>query len=192
MTLGTPGSPAEKDSGEPFNAPTDVAIASTGELLVSDGYGNARVHKFSPEGELLLSWGERGEGPGQFALPHGVQVDKYDRVWVCDRENCRVQIFDINGNYLTEWTELRRPTTVFIDPNEDVVYVAQLERQLSVYTIDGELITQWGGCESIDTPGEFLGGPHGIWADSNGDLYVGEALVNARLQKFVRQAHSQR
>jgi sugar lactone lactonase YvrE len=186
MTLGTPGQPATEE-GDPFNRPTDLAIASTGELFVSDGYGNARVHKFSPDGELLLSWGERGSGPGQFALPHCVRVDKYDRVWVCDRENNRIQIFDTDGRFLTEWTGLLRPDTIYFDPDDDVVYVAELTHQVSIYTLDGELITRWGGTRPSDRPGEFLGSPHGIWMDSHGDLYVGEVRVNGRLQKFIRQ-----
>ena len=187
MTVGTPGQPAEMDSDDPFRSPTDVGVASTGEFFISDGYGNARVHKFSPDGKLLLTWGERGDGPGQFGLPHGVKVDRYDRVWVCDRANYRIQIFDMNGNFLSERTGLQRPTTIFFDPNEDVVYIAQLERQVSIYTLDGELITEWGGREKIDTPGEFMGGPHAIWVDSHSDLYVGEVLVDGRVQKFVRQ-----
>jgi sugar lactone lactonase YvrE len=187
MTLGTPGQPSERDSGEPFNSPTDVGIASTGELFISDGYGNKQVHKFSPDGELLLTWGGRGSGPGQFELPHGLKVDRYDRVWVCDRANYRVQIFDIDGSFLAELTGLQRPTTVCFDPNDDVVYIAQLERQLSIYTLEGELITEWGGREKVDTPGEFMGGPHAVWVDSHGDLYVGEVLVDGRLQKLVRQ-----
>ena len=108
MTLGTPGQPGAKD-GDPFNLPTDLAIASSGELFVSDGYGNARVHKYSPDGELLLSWGEPGDAPGQFDLSHCVRVDKHDRVWVCDRNNSRIQIFDTGGNFLTEWTGLLHP-----------------------------------------------------------------------------------
>ena len=186
MTLGTPGKPAEQD-GDPFNRPTDLAVASTGELFVSDGYGNARVHKFSPDGELLLSWGERGDGPAQFALSHGVRVDKHDHVWVCDRENHRIQIFDTAGDFLTEWAGLRRPTTVFFDPIEDVVYIAELDYQVSIYTLAGELITQWGGGRESNKPGEFLGCPHGIWMDSHGDLYVSEVHVDGRLQKFARQ-----
>ena len=187
MTLGTPGKPGERD-GDPFNKPTDVAIASTGELFVSDGYGNARVHKFSPDGELLFSWGEHGSGPGQFNIPHCVRVDRYDRLWVCDRENRRIQFFDTNGNFLDEWTGLARPDMVFFDPNDDVVFIAGLEQEVSIYTFDRELIAQWGGRQKSDKPGEFLGGPHGIAMDSHGDLYVGEALVDGRLQKFVRQA----
>lgn len=188
MRLGTPGQPADAD-GDPFNSPTDLDVASTGELFISDGYGNARVHKYSPDGELLLSWGERGTGPGEFALSHCVRVDKDDRVWVCDRENNRIQIFDTDGNFLTEWTDLLRPNTVYFDPNADVVYVAELTHQFSIYTLDGQLITKWGGAEPSEQPGEFRGGPHGIWMDSHGDLYMGEVElgVEGRIHKYIRQ-----
>lgn len=185
MTLGTPDKAAERD-GDPFNKPTDLAIASTGELFVSDGYGNARVHKYSPDGTLIKSWGERGSGPGQFALSHCVRMDKHDRVWVCDRENNRIQIFDTDGNFLTEWTDLLRPDTIYFDPNNDVVYIAELTQQVSIWTLDGELITKWGGAQPSEKPGEFAASPHGIWMDSHGDLYVGEVLMDGRLQKFVR------
>jgi sugar lactone lactonase YvrE len=185
MTLGTPDKASERD-GDPFNKPTDLAMASTGELFVSDGYGNARVHKYSPDGVLIKSWGERGSGPGQFALSHCVRVDKHDRVWVCDRENNRIQIFDTDGNFLTEWTDLLRPDTVYFDPNDDVVYIAELTHQVSIWTLDGTLLTKWGGAQPSEKPGEFAASPHGIWMDSRGDLYVGEVLMDGRLQKFVR------
>lgn len=186
MTLGTPGQPAARD-GDPFNKPTDLAIASTGELFISDGYGNARVHKYTPDGRLITSWGERGTGPGQFALSHCVRVDRHDRVWVCDRTNDRIQIFDTDGNFLNERTGLRKPDTIYFDPNEEIVYIAELEQQVSIYTLDGTLITKWGGAEKSETPGRFLGCPHGIWMDSRGDLYVGEVQADGRLQKFIRQ-----
>jgi len=191
MTLGTPDQPAIKD-GDPFNLPTALAMASTGEWFVSDGYGNARVHKFSPDGDLLLSWGERGSGPGQFALSHHVGVDRHDRVWVCDRENDRIQIFDTEGTFLSQWTGLLCPDTIYFDPNDDVVYLAELTHQVSIYTLDGELITQWGGAQKSETPGEFLGCPHGICMDSHGDLYVSEVQADGRLQKFVRQRRGER
>ncbi len=186
MTIGTPGEAGPND-GDPFRKPTDLAIASTGELFISDGYENARVHKYSPEGELLLSWGEWGEGPGQFALSHCVRIDKDDRVWVCDRTNDRIQIFDTDGNYLTEWTGLLKPDTIYFDPREDVVYIAELTQQVSIYSLAGELITQWGGAKPSDKPGEFLACPHGIWADSRGDLYVGQVQVDGQLQKLARR-----
>ena len=185
-TLGTPGQTGAK-AGAPFNRPTDLAIASTGELFVSDGYGNSRVHKYSSTGEWLLSWGEPGNGPGQFNLSHCVRVDKYDRVWVCDRSNNRIQIFNTNGRFLSEWSGLSHPDVIFFDAQEDVVYLTELDYQVSVYTIDGKLITQWGGMQSSDTPGEFLGWPHGLWMDSYRDLYVAEVNTDGRLQKFIRQ-----
>ncbi len=192
ITLGTPDKPAEKD-GEPFNKPTDAVTvgASDGSspvqaLFVSDGYGNARIHQFTPDGKLVKSWGRRGEGPGEFNLPHCVRVDRYQRIWVCDRENRRIQIFDMDGNYLTEWRGLLRPNALFFDPKDDVVYVAELEHRVSIWTLEGELIAQWGGGKPSEKPGEFLGGPHGIWVDERGDLYVSEVLVDGRIQKFVR------
>ncbi len=185
MTLGTPGQ--EGAEGEPFRLPTDLAIASNGDIFISDGYGNARVHKYSPAGEHLLSWGEPGDGPGQFNLSHSVRIDKQDRVWICDRENNRIQIFDGEGNYLNQWTGLLQPDTIYFDPDDDVVYIAELQQQVSIYTLDGALITKWGGAQPSEKPGEFVACPHGIWMDSQGDLYVGQVQADGQLQKFIRQ-----
>jgi sugar lactone lactonase YvrE len=111
--------------GAPFNRPTGVAIAPSGEIYIADGYGNARVHRFTAEGELISSWGEPGPGPSQFRLPHHLCVDKTNRVWVADRENSRVQIFREDGKFITQWTDLFRPTAVCID-KDDIVYVSEL------------------------------------------------------------------
>ena len=186
LTIGTPGRPGARD-GDPFNLPTDVGVASSGELFISDGYGNARVHKYSPDGELILSWGEWGPGPGQFNLSHAVRVDSQDRVWVCDRTNDRIQIFDTEGRFLTEWAGVTKPDTLHFDPAGDVLYLAGLEQEVSVYSMDGELLTSWGGGRPSSKPGEFLAAPHGIWSDSRGDLYVGQVQVDGQLQKFIRQ-----
>jgi streptogramin lyase len=186
LVVGLHGKAADKP-GEPFRAPTNVAIASSGEIIVSDGYENFRIHKFSPEGKHLTSWGEKGTGPGQFALPHNVRIDKNDRVWVCDRENYRIQIFDLDGHYLTEWKDIKYPGAIYFDPRVDVVYVAEMDRQVSIYTLNGELIAQWGGLVESNAPGEFLAFPHDIWMDSQGDLYVTEVGENARIWKYLRQ-----
>lgn len=192
MTLGTPGQAAIVD-GAPFSGPTDAAVASTGELYVSDGYGNARVHKYSAAGELLLTWGERGDGLGQFSISHSVRVDDQDRVWICDRENNRVQIFDSNGEYLRAWNDLLRPNTIHFDPHEPVVYVAELGRRLSIFALDdegfpGRLLAQWADLAPSETPGFWLGGPHGICTDRAGNLYVGEVElgVQGRMWKYQR------
>lgn len=185
LTIGTPGVQGAND-GDPFRLPTDLAIASTGELFITDGYGNARVHKYTPDGRRLLSWGGWGEGPGQFQLSHCVRLDKQDRVWVCDRTNNRIEIFDKNGNFLSEWTGLYHPDTIHFDPIDNVIYIAELDQQVSIFTLDRQLLAQWGGRVKSDKPGEFIACPHGIWTDSRGDLYVGEVQADARLQKFVR------
>lgn len=184
MTLGTPGQPGAE--GEPFDKPTDVVTLPSGELFVSDGYGNARVHKYSSDAELLQSWGERGEGPGQFELSHCVRVDRHGRLWVCDRTNDRIQVFDTDGNFLNELGDLLKPDTIYIDPNEDVLYVAELTQRVSILTLKGELLARWGGAEKSDRPGEFCGSPHGVWVDSRGDLYVGQVHTDGGLQKFER------
>ena len=86
-----------------FYLPTDVAFASNGDFYVSDGYGNPRVAKFTRDGKFLLQFGTRGNGPGQFGLPHNVVVDAQGKVYVTDRDNERVEVFDSNGKFLNQW-----------------------------------------------------------------------------------------
>jgi DNA-binding beta-propeller fold protein YncE len=177
----------------PFNRPTGVALSASGEIYVTDGYGNARVHKFSPEGKLLLSWGEPGAGPGQFRLPHSVFVDKQNRVWVTDRENSRIQIFDSEGHFLTQWIDLIRPQGLVID-DDDTVFIAELCKRISLFTIDGKLLARWGN-EGHDVRNPLFIAPHAIARDSRGDLYIGEVSMtnvmkvdrgSRTIQKFVR------
>ena len=144
MTLGTPGRPATV-AGMPFNKPTDLDIASTGELFVSDGYGNTHVHKFSPAGDYLMSWGKPGTGPGEFALPQCVRIDQQDSVWVCDRTNDRIQIFDVDGAYIASWSNISKPDMIYFDPGQKVVYIAHMDHRVSIRTLTGKLITEWGG-----------------------------------------------
>ena len=184
MTLGTPDEPGAE--GEPFNKPTDFALGPDGEMYISDGYGNARVHKYSPDGELIKSWGQPGTGPGEFDLPHCVRVDPRNRLMVADRENNRIQFFTLDGEYIEEWGDLLQPDTIYID-EDDLVYIAELGQRISIMTLDGEVISQWGSERGSTVPGEFLACPHGIWLDSHGDIYVGEVQADARLQKFIRE-----
>lgn len=184
MTLGTMDKPGTE--GEPFNLPTDFALGPDGEMFISDGYGNARIHKYSPDGELIKSWGKPGTGPGEFDLPHCVRVDPRNRVMIADRENNRIQFFTLDGEYIEEWGDLLQPDTIFID-DDDLVYIAELEQRISIMTLDGEVVSQWSSERGSTVPGEFLACPHGIWLDSHGDMYVGEVQADARLQKYVRQ-----
>jgi DNA-binding beta-propeller fold protein YncE len=202
-------------AGAPFNFPTNLAISPCGDLYVADGYGNARIHRFSSSGELLFSWGEPGDGPGQFQIPHGIAIDRNEIVYVADRENSRIQLFTADGRYLTEWNDVARPCEVFIDGDSNVL-VAELGYRagmwsgtqpptppatggrMSVFTSQGELLARWGGGESPCSPGDFFA-PHDVWADSHGNVYVGEVTMSAGgnrglvspdchcVQKFVRQ-----
>src|SRR5262249_5651506 len=143
LTLGTAGVPSDtgyvgpqpgisgstllgtiKRGGPPFNCPTNLAFAPNGEFYVSDGYGNARVHRFTPDGTLLQSWGEPGAEPGQFNLPHGIAVHPDQRVFVADRENDRIQIFSPDGGFLDQWLDVQRPTQLLIGA-DGVVHVAE-------------------------------------------------------------------
>jgi DNA-binding beta-propeller fold protein YncE len=175
--------------GPPFNRPTNVAVAPNGELYVSDGYGNCRVHRYSADGKLIQSWGEPGTGPGQFILPHSVWVAPDGRVLLADRENDRIQVFGPAGEYLTEWAALR-PTDVCLDA-EGRVYVSELGRRpgarpcglgeapeqpgrVSVLDQEGNVLARFGASETDRcAPGNFVA-PHCIVVDAQGAIYVGE------------------
>jgi DNA-binding beta-propeller fold protein YncE len=179
FTLGTKNKPAPP--GKPFNKPTDIAKAPNGDLYVSDGYGNSSVHHFTPDGELLRSWGEPGTGSGQFNLPHGVWADE-KRIYVADRQNNRVQIFTSEGEYLEEWGNLLRPCDIFFD-RRGRIYIAELTHRVSILNKRGEVLARLGGEKSF-APGRFVA-PHCLWKDSHGALYVGEVLDGQRIQKFI-------
>jgi NHL repeat len=196
-----------KRGAGPFNRPTRLSVAPDGTFYVSDGYGNARIHHFSPSGELLHSWGEPGTDPGQFNLPHSVWAHTDGRVFVCDRENDRIQIFSGDGQLLEIWTDLTRPGDVCIDGSNNV-FVGEMawnlaethldgrpfaearSAQMSVRDMAGQLITRWGGDDPC-APGAFAS-PHGICLDSRGNLYVGEVTHTAlsRHNQWTPACHS--
>jgi DNA-binding beta-propeller fold protein YncE len=192
-TLGTPGQVGAP--GMPFNQPTRAVRAPSGDIYVSDGYGQTRVHRYSPDGKLLQSWGEPGTGPGQFyqGIPpwakvpystvHSVFVDPRGRVFVADRDNQRVQIFDAKGTFLSEWTGLIYPCDLYIDA-AGVVYVDEASTgRMSIFSPEGKLLSRWGEPGSTF---EFKFGPHSMWVDSHGDIYVGEVGGENKLHKFAR------
>ncbi|MGH7112948.1 MAG: peptidyl-alpha-hydroxyglycine alpha-amidating lyase family protein, partial [Stellaceae bacterium] len=109
LELGVPGEPKPYMSGEPFHRCTHTALSPKGDIYVSDGYGNAKVHKYSPDGKLLMSWGGPGTNPGEFNIVHNICTDADGWVYVADRENHRIQVFDGNGKYETQWNNLHRP-----------------------------------------------------------------------------------
>ncbi|HEX6442646.1 MAG TPA: peptidyl-alpha-hydroxyglycine alpha-amidating lyase family protein, partial [Stellaceae bacterium] len=115
LEIGIPGRASEFMSGEPFNRCTHTALSPDLDIYVSDGYANARVHKFDPNGKLLFSWGECGSDPGQFNIPHNIVSDPDGWIYVADRENHRVQVFDKNGRYETQWNNLHRPCGLYME-----------------------------------------------------------------------------
>lgn len=201
MTLGTPGRGSQTgvtdcdyrtmdQAAGPFNLPTNVAISPTGELYVSDGYGNARIHHFSADGMLISSWGEPGSEPGQFHVPHGVRFGPDHTLFVSDRENSRVQQFTPQGEYVGEWSDLARPCEVVFDL-DGIAYVIEIgfraglfsQHHQSVATrpggrltlIDrqGKILAHFGGGDDPNRPGDFYA-PHDLAIDSKGNLYIGE------------------
>lgn len=155
----------------PFNRPTGVTVLDDGTIFVADGYGNARIHTFDQAGYHLHSWGEPGASTGQFRLPHSIHHDSEDRIWVTDRENSRIQLFTTDGEFLTEWTDVIRPTDIAI--TDEAVYVAELCCRVSIFTPDGTLLTRFGNEQTAGTEPLFVA-PHTITTDSTGALYVGE------------------
>ena len=157
--------PAPTFYGRPFNMPTGVAFASNGEFYVSDGYGNRRVHRFGPDGTLLNSWGEAGGGPGQFAIVHFIAIDDRDRVYIADRENNRIQIFDPAGAFLAEWTEFRHPSDLAF--GREAIYVGAQDG-LSIWTKERQPIARW----VRNDPYERAFHIHGIWLDADENIYL--------------------
>ena len=191
MTIGATGQPSKAWSGEPFNRPTHAAVSpNTGNIYITDGYGNSRVHKYSPDGTFILSWGEPGIDAGQFIRPHNVAVDADDLVYVADRECHRMQVFDADGKFITMWNNIHRPDGMTLGPDGNI-YIGELNgmggvddapglgHRVSILSKKGELLARFGDPEEGEEPGKFIA-PHGIAVDSHGDIYVGEVAFTIR------------
>jgi peptidylamidoglycolate lyase len=190
LTIGTERSPG-LDAAH-FNRPTDVAFASDGSFYVSDGYGNNRIVKFSPDGKFLFDWGQKGDGTGEFNLPHSVTVDAEGLVYVADRSNSRIQVFDANGKLLKTWksNELGRPWSVTVGP-DNLLYVvdggdlkpAPPDRgQLLKLDLSGKILAKWSRFGNYD--GQIYWG-HDIAVGRDGAVYVGDVYHGMRVQKFI-------
>jgi peptidylamidoglycolate lyase len=173
-----------------FNGPTDVAVAADGAVYVADGYGNARVVKFSPAGAYLLAWGGRGGAPGQFDVPHGIAIDARGRLYVADRGNARIQVFDGAGHFLRQIAgpEIGRPWAVDLGADGTLYALdggdqnpAQPRSGLLALTPEGEVLARWSG---YGYEAGSLVWPHDLAVSSGSDVFVGEVLDANRIQKF--------
>jgi peptidylglycine monooxygenase len=158
LRIGERGNPSWQ---RPFNHPTDVAISKNGDIYVSDGYGNACVHKFSSTGKHIITWGKPGSRRGEFHTPHGIWVDDLDQVYVVDRDNNRIQIFTSDGEYIEEWRDFFHPMGIFFDSN-NIIYVTDQTPRLTVLDTGGKIVAR----------GFAPDAGHGIWGDSFGNLYL--------------------
>lgn len=173
--LFTLGERAKPRFGAPFNSPTDVAVAPDGEIYVSDGYGNAHVHRFSAEGKHIGTFGGPGDGEGTFMTPHALWVLDDGRVVVVDRENECLQVFDREGRYLTSWGGFFHPMDLYVD-DRGMIFVSDQVPRIAMLDNDGKLA---GRCRGA------INGAHGLWGDRAGNLFLAE-LMPGRVTKLAR------
>lgn len=191
MSLGEKSVSGEDEAH--FNMPTDIAIASDGSFYVSDGYRNSRITKFSEDGKFISSWGNKGMDAGEFDVPHSLALDSRGRIYVADRGNARIQIFDETGQFIEEWKDpsLGRPWAVRIDAVGNILVVDGGDQNLfwpdraRVLKLDaeGNMVASFGSYGKA--PGQFLW-PHTIAIGPDGALYVGEVETGMRIQKFTK------
>ena len=164
-------------AGKPFNKPTRMVMSASGEYFASDGYGNAAVHKFAADGSYVKTWGGPGRGVGEYRLPHGLWVDKLERVWVADRENNRVQVYTTDGEQIAMIDDLiYRPAEVWSD--NDYIYVGEVDGGLTILDMDMQIKAQLGYYYS-----PLMG--HGMCGDSKSNLYI-QALHLSKVNNLLK------
>ncbi len=196
LTLGKAGVTGE--GPDAFNQPSDVVVAANGDIFVADGHdtdSNARIVKFSKDGKFIKTWGKRGSAPGEIDTPHGLAFDSRGRLFVADRGNKRIQIFDQEGKFLDEWKQFSRPSGVYIDKN-DVIYVADSEsnsksnpgwkRGIRVGSAKDGKVTAFIPDPEPDPEKVVTSGAEGVAADAKGNIYGAEVGPRA-LKKYVKK-----
>ena len=193
------GSESKPMSGEPFCRPCHVAIDSrNGDLYVADGYSNANVHKYSADGEFIESWGDSGTDPGSFNIVHNIDIDNEGYVYVADRENRRIQIFNDQGKFETQWVNLSRAAAVCVDKQEGgLVYVGEyfagqasneigrhLGPRVTIFDKSGQVKARLSEEPAGTEAGRFYA-PHGMAIDSNKNIYVAEVSVSEYAERGV-------
>ena len=186
---GRGGLPGAGVKGDNFNRPTDVAWDAAGNIFVSDGYGNSRVAKFDKNGMFIKSWGSKGTGPGQFDLLHTIAVDPQGNVYVGDRSNKRIQVFDNDGNFKTQYTNVGAPYAICISSGaHPYLYTSNSNPSTSMdngeiykMELDGRIVGKFGKAGKLI---KELGTVHEIDCRNPNEIFAGE-LTNWRVQKLV-------
>jgi DNA-binding beta-propeller fold protein YncE len=198
MTLGKAG--VAGNSEDTFNKPSAVAIATNGDIFIADGHGgesNARIVKFSKDGKFIMTWGKKGSAPGDLNIPHALALDSKGRLFVADRGNNRIQIFDQNGKFIDQWQQFSRPSGLFIDKN-DVIYVADSEsgsvakdhgawkRGIRVGSAKDGSLKAFIPDPNADPNYTGTSAAEGVAADSKGVIY-GAEVGPKDLKKYAKQ-----
>ena len=198
LTLGKAGIAGTTE--DTFNKPSAVAIAANGDIFVADGHGgdsNARLVKFSKDGKFIMTWGKKGSAPGEFNGPHALAFDSKGRLFVADRSNNRIQIFDQNGKFMDQWQQFSRPSGIFIDRN-DVIYVADSEsgsvakdhaawkRGIRVGSAKNGSLTAFIPDPNADPNFTGTSAAEGVAADAKGVIY-GAEVGPKDLKKYVKR-----
>lgn len=201
-TLGVKGEAGADETH--LNRPTDMAVAPDGDVFVTDGYGNNRVVHFDRNGKFVKAWGRLGTGPGEFSIPHAIARDSRGRLYVADRNNARVQVFDPDGRFLAEWRDLVVPWGLCVMPSDDIWVCGSSpmpwrkedknlgcppkDQVFMRFNTEGKLLQQWTvpkGADGQEKPGE-CNWLHGMAVDSKGNIYAGD-IKGQRAQKFVKR-----
>ena len=183
MTIGTPG--VSGDGPYTFDGISDVAVAENGDVFAVDGHFNNRVVKYAPDGTFLMDWGQSGTGPGEFDEPHSISIDSRGRVFVADRGNSRVQIFDQQGQFIDAWTQFGRPSGVHVSAG-DTLYVADSQSTEEINP-GYEMGIYFGSAVDGSVEG-FIGDivTESVTEAPDGNLFSG-LVANRGLQRYVRE-----
>jgi hypothetical protein len=202
LSLGTPDAPGVDETH--FDKPTDMTVTPAGDIFVSDGYGNNRVVHFDKGGKFVKSWGKKGTGPGEFDLPHGIGVDSKGRLYVADRSNGRVQVFEQSGKFVAEWRDVMVPWSIWVTAQDEVwvcgssptakrndqgmMGIPPHDQLFVRFDASGKVLEKVQiplGVEGKCEPGDLCW-VHAVAPDSKGNLYAGD-IKGKRVQKFVRR-----
>jgi DNA-binding beta-propeller fold protein YncE len=168
----------DEESRDAFHNVADVALAPNGDIFVADGEGgNNRIVKFSKDGTFIKYWGHKGAGQGQFDTPHCISMDGKGHIWVCDRNNKRIQVFDQDGTFLSEMKQFGPPVSIGFSKDDRAFVAVSPGNQVVIGTLDGKIL------ETIDG----FNNPHGIAVDASGNTFYVAETMGKNLLKFVKK-----